>query len=132
VSSLLCDTKWNRARRTSNDAERHDPTSPLPAATLNLQGLGRGHTLRLMTKLSAHLGDHYFGGVAMSRFIALGAVLAMLAAGASAKTLKVTKAEVVQHRAVDVVQHRVPPAEPVDPAILRAHRQRFRDEMPLP
>jgi len=65
-------------------------------------------------------------------FIALGAVLAMLAAGASAKTLKVTKAEVVQHRAVDVVQHRVPPAEPVDPAILRAHRQRFRDEMPLP
>jgi hypothetical protein len=32
----------------------------------------------------------------MSRFIALGAVLAMLAAGASAKTLKVTKAEVVQ------------------------------------
>ena len=29
------------------------------------------------------------------------------------------------------VQHRVPPAEPVDPAILHAHRQRFRDEMPL-
>ena len=63
----------------------------------------------------------------MSRFIALGAVLAMLAAGASAKTLKVTKSEVVQHPAVDVVQHRVPP-----PAILNAHRQRFRDEMPLP
>jgi len=71
-------------------------------------------------------------GSLMSRFIALGAVLAMLAAGASAKTLKVTKSEVVQHPAVDVVQHRVPPAEPVDPAILHAHRQRFRDEMPLP
>ena len=68
----------------------------------------------------------------MSRIIALGAVLAMLAAGASAKTLKVTKSEVVQHPAVDVVQHRVPPAEPVDPAILHAHRQQFRDEMPLP
>ena len=65
----------------------------------------------------------------MSKFIALGAVLALLAAGASAKTLKVTKSEVVEHPAVDVVQHRVPP---VDPAILHAHRQRFRDEMPLP
>ena len=50
----------------------------------------------------------------MSKFIALGAVLGMLAAGASAKTLKVTKSEVVEHPAVDVVQHRVPPAEPVE------------------
>ena len=68
----------------------------------------------------------------MSKFIALGAVLALLAAGASAKTLKVTKSEVVQHPAVDVVQHRVPPAGPIDPAILHAHQQRLRDEMPLP
>ena len=68
----------------------------------------------------------------MSKFIALGAVLGMLAAGASAKTLKVTKSEVVEHPAVDVVQHRVPPAEPIDPAILHAHQQRLRDEMPLP
>jgi hypothetical protein len=35
----------------------------------------------------------------MSKFIALAAVLAMLAAAASAKTLKITKSEVVQHRA---------------------------------
>jgi len=56
----------------------------------------------------------------MSKFIALGAVLAMPAAGASAKTLKVTKSELAQHLAVDVVQHRVPPTEPVDPAILHA------------
>jgi hypothetical protein len=40
--------------------------------------------------------------------IALGVVLAILAAGATAKTLKVAKAEVAQHRAADVVQHRSP------------------------
>jgi hypothetical protein len=37
----------------------------------------------------------------MSRFFALGAVFALLAAGASAKTFKITKWEVVQHRAAN-------------------------------
>jgi hypothetical protein len=38
----------------------------------------------------------------MSKFIVLGVALAMLAAGASAKTLKVTKSEVVvQHRGLN-------------------------------
>ena len=44
----------------------------------------------------------------MSRFIALGAVLALLAAGASAKTLKITKSEAIQHPPPEAVQH--PPA----------------------
>jgi hypothetical protein len=64
----------------------------------------------------------------MSRFIALAAVLAMLAAAASAKTLKVSKSEVVQHRVVEPVQHRTAPAEPVDPAILHTHFQKLRTE----
>jgi hypothetical protein len=62
--------------------------------------------------------------------IALGAVLAMLAAGATAKTLKVTKLEVVQHRAAEAPQHRS--AEPVDSSILSAHLQRIRSEGALP
>jgi hypothetical protein len=66
----------------------------------------------------------------MSRFIALATVLATLAAAASAKTLKVTKAEVAQHHAAEVVQHRA--AEPVDPAILNAHLQKLRSEGALP
>jgi hypothetical protein len=66
----------------------------------------------------------------MSKFIALGAVLAMLAAAASAKTLKVTKAEVVQHHAAEGVQHRTP--EPVDPAILTTHFQKLRSDGALP
>ena len=69
----------------------------------------------------------------MSKFIVLGVALALLAAGASAKTLKVTKSEVVvQHRAVESVQHRVAPAEPVDPAILNAHLQKLRSDGALP
>jgi hypothetical protein len=62
----------------------------------------------------------------------LAAVLAMLTAGATAKTLKVTKSEVVQHRAADVVQHRPPTAEPVDPAILSTQFQKLRGEGALP
>ena len=63
----------------------------------------------------------------MSRISLLGVVFAMLAAGATAKTLKVTKAEVVQP-----VQHRPAPAEPVDPAILHKHLQNMREEMTRP
>jgi hypothetical protein len=65
----------------------------------------------------------------MSRFIALGAVLAMLAAGASAKTLKITKSEVVQHHPPEAVQHPLAPAEPV---ILSTHLQKLRSEGALP
>jgi hypothetical protein len=72
----------------------------------------------------------------MSRFIALGAVLAVLAAGASAKTLKITKITksevVVQHRAVEPVQHRMALAEPVDPVILNTHLQKIGSEGALP
>jgi hypothetical protein len=68
----------------------------------------------------------------MSRFIALGAVFAMLAAGATAKTLKITKSEVAQHRAGEVVQHRAAPSEAVDPAILTTHLQKLRGEGALP
>jgi hypothetical protein len=68
----------------------------------------------------------------MSRFIALGAVLAMLAAGASAKTLKITKSEVVQHHPPEAVQHPPAPAEPVAPAILSTHLQKLRSEGALP
>jgi hypothetical protein len=67
----------------------------------------------------------------MSKFIALAAVLAMLAAAASAKTLKVTKAEVVQHRGAEPTQHRAP-VEPLDPAILTTHFQKLRGEGALP
>jgi hypothetical protein len=49
----------------------------------------------------------------MSRFFALSAVFALLAAGASAKTLKITKSEVLQHRSAEAVQH--PPAAPALP-----------------
>jgi hypothetical protein len=68
----------------------------------------------------------------MSKFFALGAVLAMLAAGASAKTLKITKAEVIQHRVAEGEQHRTP--EPVDPAIhlQKLHLQKLRSEGALP
>ena len=68
----------------------------------------------------------------MSRFIVLGVVFTMLAAGATAKTLKVTKSEIVQHRAAEAVQHRPDPAEPVDPAILHTHLQKLRGEGALP
>jgi hypothetical protein len=63
--------------------------------------------------------------------IALGAVLAMLAAGATAKTLKVTKLELVQHRAAEVVPPRPAPTT-VDPAILHKHLQNMREDMTLP
>jgi hypothetical protein len=64
--------------------------------------------------------------------IALGAVLAMLAAGATAKTLKITKSEVVvQHRAAEIVQPRPVPAT-VDPAILHKHLQNMREDMTVP
>jgi hypothetical protein len=68
----------------------------------------------------------------MSRFIALGAVFALLAAGASAKTLKITKSEVVQHRAPEAVQLPPAPAEPVAPAILSTHLEKLRGEGALP
>jgi hypothetical protein len=69
----------------------------------------------------------------MAKFIGLGVALALLVAGASAKTLKVTKSEVVvQHGAIESVQHRVAPAELVDPAILNAHLQKLRSEGALP
>ena len=71
-------------------------------------------------------------GSLMSRFIVLGVVFAMLAAGATAKTLKVTKAEVVQHRAAEAVLHSPAPAEPVDPAILHKHLQNMQEEMTRP
>jgi hypothetical protein len=64
----------------------------------------------------------------MSKFIPLGAVLAMLAAGTSAKTLKIAKSEV--HRAAEVPQHRT--AEPVDSSVLSAHLQKLRSEGALP
>jgi len=59
-------------------------------------------------------------GVADVQIHRIGRRACHAAAGASAKTLKVTKSELAQHLAVDVVQHRVPPTEPVDPAILHA------------
>jgi hypothetical protein len=64
--------------------------------------------------------------------IALGVVLAVLAAGATAKTLKITKSEVVvQHPVAAVVQPRPAPAT-VDPAILHKHLQNMREDMTLP
>ena len=66
----------------------------------------------------------------MSKYVALCAVLAMLAAGASAKTLKVSKSEIVQHRTAEPVQHRV--AEPIDPGILNTHLQKLRSDRALP
>jgi hypothetical protein len=46
---------------------------------------------------------------------------------AAALTLRITQPKVTLPRAAVAA-----PAQPVDPAILHAHRQRFRDEMPLP
>jgi hypothetical protein len=62
----------------------------------------------------------------------LGVVFALLAAGASAKTLKITKSEVVQHRSLEAVQRPPAPAEPVAPAILRTNLQKLRGEGALP
>jgi hypothetical protein len=70
-------------------------------------------------------------GFVMSKFVALGAVFAMLAAGASAKTLKITKSERVEHRPPEIVQHRVR-AEVADSAILGKHLEKSRSEEALP
>jgi hypothetical protein len=55
----------------------------------------------------------------MSRTIALIALLATLTAIGSTLTFKL-------HRSAQAA------AQPVDPAILHAHRQQWRDDMPLP
>ena len=60
------------------------------------------------------------------RTILLGGAIALLVA-ATAFTLKITQPKVTLPRAALAV-----PAQPVDSAILHAHRQQFRDEMPLP
>jgi hypothetical protein len=61
----------------------------------------------------------------MSRIILLGGALAVLvAAGATALTLKITEPEIAQQRAA--------PAAPIDPAILHQHLQDLSAEMALP
>jgi hypothetical protein len=56
----------------------------------------------------------------------LGGAIAVLVA-ATALTLKITQPKVTLPRAALVAS-----AQPVDPTILHAHRQRWRDEMPRP
>jgi hypothetical protein len=60
------------------------------------------------------------------RNILLAVAIAVLVA-ATALTLRITQPKVTLPRAAVAAT-----AQPVDPAILHAHRQRFRDEMPLP
>jgi hypothetical protein len=60
-------------------------------------------------------------GVMMSKFIALGVALALLAAGAIITEFKLT------HRSALAA-----PAQPLDPAMLHGFLQRGRDEMALP
>jgi len=92
-----------------------------------------GHSLGLISVLLTYARATRVRGSLMSRFIAFGFVFTMLAAGATAKTLKViTKAEVVQHRPAGAVQQRPTPAEPADPAILHKHLQIMREEMTQP
>jgi hypothetical protein len=62
----------------------------------------------------------------MSKFIALGAVLAMLAV--TALTLKLTQPKVTLPRAAVAA----PPVQPIDPAILHTHFQKLRTEGALP
>jgi hypothetical protein len=58
------------------------------------------------------------GGSLMSKFIVLGVALALFAVGT-------TVAFKLTHRPAQA-------AEPVDPSILHAHRQLWRDNAPLP
>ena len=60
------------------------------------------------------------------RNILLAVAIAVLVV-ATALTLRITQPKVTLPRAAVAA-----PAQPVDSAILHAHRQRFRDEMPLP
>jgi len=60
------------------------------------------------------------------RTILLGGAIALLVA-ATALMLKITQPKVTLPRAALAVT-----AQPVDPTILHAHRQQWRDEAPLP
>jgi hypothetical protein len=60
------------------------------------------------------------------RTILLGGAIALLVA-ATALMLKITQPKVTLPRAALAV-----PAQPLDPAILHAHRQQWQDDAPLP